>query len=781
MLLLLPLLSQGQVQQQVQMFPLTAVRLQESAFKQAQDTDLAYIMTLEPDRLLYPFLREAGLPTKVESYGNWESSGLDGHTAGHYLTALSLMWASTGDQQLLDRLAYMVDELDKCQVANGGGYIGGIPGGEKMWKQLASGKIEADNFSLNGKWVPWYNIHKIYAGLRDAYLHAGNAQAKDMLIKLSDWSLNLVSQLSNEQMQQMLKTEHGGMNEIFADVAAITGDEKYMVLARRFSHYQILEPLFEQQDQLTGLHANTQIPKVIGFKRIAEVDKDEEWNKAAQFFWETVVHNRTVAIGGNSVREHFHPAGDFSPMLMDREGPETCNTYNMLKLSKMLYQTSSSLGYIDFYERGLYNHILSSQHPERGGFVYFTPMRPQHYRVYSQPENSFWCCVGSGLENHAKYGELIYSRTKEALYVNLFIPSTVSWEEKKLSLSQETRFPEEEKTVLTFKTNKPQILSLKIRYPSWVADGALKVTVNGKEETISAKPGSYVSIARKWKTGDKIEVTLPKQTRLEQLPDQSPYYAVLHGPLVLAAKTGTQQLEGLLADSSRMGHIAGGPLYSLAEAPMFVGKKDSLLSFIKPLAGKPLHFTASGLIYPAAYKDLELMPFYQVHDARYVLYWRHTTKAGLAKIQKEIKAQEVEAMTLRARILDEVAPGEQQPESDHFFQADRSESGLYQNRRWRHAYGWFSYQLKDKNKEAAFLRITYNGLDQGRTFDILINNTKIATVSLDGTRGDLFYTVDYPIPASVVRKASKNTLVTKFVAHKGSIAGGIYNVQLLRK
>ncbi len=779
LLLLLPAVGFSQTSE-LKSFHLSDIELLESPFKNAEQVDLDYIMSMEPDRLLAPYLREAGLKPKAEGYGNWEGTGLDGHTAGHYITALSLMYASTGDQQVLDRLNYMIGELKKAQDANGNGYLGGVPGGKAMWQEIANGKINADNFSLNGKWVPWYNIHKIYGGLRDAWLFAENRQAKEMLIKLSDWSLDLVSGLSDAQIQQMLTTEYGGMNEVFADVAVITGDKKYLELARKFSHEKVLEPLLAEEDRLTGMHANTQIPKVIGFKRIADVAGDKAWNDASQFFWETVVNNRTVAIGGNSVREHFHPADDFTPMITDREGPETCNTYNMLKLSRMLYESSSSLEYIEFYERGLYNHILSSQHPEKGGFVYFTSMRPNHYRVYSQPEETFWCCVGSGLENHAKYGELIYAHSENDIYVNLFIPSKLNWEEKKLALTQQTNFPEEEKTLITIDKVKKGKFTLNIRYPSWVKEDGLKVKINGKEEEVKAQPGSYVALNRKWKKGDKVEISLPMQTKLEQLPDQSPYYAVIHGPLVLAAKTTADEVTGLFADDSRMGHIASGELHPMQEAPLFVSADNDILSKIKPVAGKKLAFNAPELIYPDTYDNLELIPFYQVHDSRYVVYWQHSSPQQLDSLRRLTSEQEKAKMALEAQTIDKVAPGEQQPESDHFFKAEGTESGVHQNRHWRHATGWFSYNLKDKKGEAKFLRLTYYGLDRGRNFDILINDKKIATVNLDGSQGDRFYTVDYPIPAELIKKGKDNTLVTKFKAHPGSVAGGIYGVRLMK-
>lgn len=402
-MLLGPVLVGAQESGRIELFNLEDVKLQESVFKNAEEVSARYIMEMEPDKLLAPFLREAGLKPKVKSYTNWENSGLDGHIAGHYLTALAQLYASTGNEESLERLEYMLFELKRAQDAFGTGYIGGVPGSKELWQEIEAGEINPGNFNLNDRWVPLYNIHKTYAGLLDAYKHTGNDLSLKMLLDFTDWMIDITEDLSDEQIQTMLISEHGGLNEVFAQVAGLTGEKKYLDLAYRFSHQAVMEPLTRQRDELSGMHANTQIPKVIGFEEIAVVAEDEQMHKAARYFWETVVSNRTVAIGGNSVREHFHPPSDFSSMISDVQGPETCNTYNMLKLSKQLFQSEGLEKYIDFYEQGLYNHILSSQHPETGGFVYFTPMRPGHYRVYSQPHTSFWCCVGSGMENHSKY------------------------------------------------------------------------------------------------------------------------------------------------------------------------------------------------------------------------------------------------------------------------------------------------------------------------------------------------------------------------------------------
>lgn len=761
----------------VALFPLSAVRLGPSPFLEAQQTDLRYMLSLDADRLLAPFLREAGLTPKQPTYGNWESTGLDGHMGGHYLSALALMYAATGDKEVFQRLNYAVAELKRCQQANGNGYIGGIPGGAAAWRDIANVKLQADNFSVNGKWVPWYNLHKTYAGLRDAYLHAGNQEARDMLIALCDWTIGLAAHLNEQQMQSMLRAEHGGMNEVLADVYQMTGQQKYMDLAIRFSHQAILQPLEQGKDQLTGLHANTQIPKVIGFKRIGDITSRKDWQKAAAFFWQTVHDHRTVAIGGNSVREHFHDDKDFSSMIEDVEGPETCNTYNMLKLTELLFQGDARGSYADYYERALYNHILSSQHPDSGGFVYFTPMRPNHYRVYSQAQKAMWCCVGSGIESHAKYGEFIYAHKGDSLYVNLFIPSTLDWREQGVQIRQANRFPDEDRSTITVKGNKT--FTLKIRYPEWVEQGALRIAVNGKPVAAAIGADRYVGVRRAWRDGDKVEIQLPMKTRLEQMPDKSAYYAVLHGPVVLAAKTNPFPGEQLnyLADDSRMGHIASGPVVPLEQAPVLVSDSPAFASRFRAVPGRPLTFTAPGLVQASSAGPTTFVPFFRIHDARYVVYWPYSTPADLARRRAQAAADEKERLALDASTIDQVAPGEQQPESDHFFKGEGADAGINKGKHWRHATGWFSYDLTDKKGEARMLRLTYSKLDAGRRFDILINDQLLAEVRLDDSASQEFYTRDYPIPPGA---AAAGKLVVRFVAREGSVAGGLYGLRLLR-
>lgn len=757
-------------------FHLNQVRLLPGPFKDAQDTNLEYLMAMDPDRLLAPYLREAGLEPKAESYGNWENTGLDGHIGGHYLSALALAHAATGDGGALERLEYMLEQLHKAQKANGNGYLGGVPGSRDLWQEIASGEIDAGLFSLNDKWVPWYNLHKIFAGLRDAHEYAGSDRAKEMFLALGEWALDLTRNLSDEQIQSMLRAEHGGMNEVFADLYAITDDKRYVELADAFSHRQILDPLLAGKDQLQGLHANTQIPKVIGYQRLAEVGGKFKWSEAARFFWDRVVNEHSVAIGGHSVREHFHNPDDFSGMVTDPEGPETCNSYNMLKLSKMLYRQSGGLDYIAYYERTSYNHILASQHPEHGGKVYFTPMRPGHYRVYSQPHQGMWCCVGSGIENHSKYGELIYAHQGKDLYVNLYIASQLDWSERGLYLSQETEFPDSNRSRFTLEQGEGRF-ALKLRYPNWVEAGALSLRLNDEPLTVSAQPGSYITLERHWRPGDQVTVTLPMHTRLEQMPDGSQYYAVLHGPLVLAAKIPIFEDENLnfLADDSRMGHIPQGAYCPPEAAPLLIAEPEIFVQQLQPLPGQPLSFNAGEGIKTQSGQPLTLVPFFRLHDSRYSLYFPRPEANAL---QAQLAAKEQQKALAEATI-DQVSPGEQQPEADHFFKGEDTEAGVNMGKHWRHAAGWFSYQLRDPNREAQLLRITYFGVDAGREFAIFVNDRKLADVTLPDGKGGDFYHVDYPLPESLAGESSE--LELRFEAKPGSIAGGIYGVRLLRR
>ena len=768
MVLAASLQGAAQIPVKVESFPISNVRLTASPFKHAEELDIQYLLGINPDRLLAPYLKEAGLQPKADNYTNWENTGLDGHIGGHYVSALSYMYAATGNPEIKRRLDYMISELQRCQDADG--YLSGVVNGRKVWKEIKEGNIRASGFGLNDGWVPLYNIHKIFAGLRDAYLIGGKVEAKDMLVKLTDWMIGVVENLSDEQMQDMLRSEHGGLNETFADVAAITGDKRYLELAHKFSHQLVLQPLLKKEDKLTGMHANTQIPKVIGYKRMADLEGNQDWSEAARYFWETVVEHRSISIGGNSVREHFHPATDFSSMLTSEQGPETCNTYNMLRLTKMLYQTSGEVSYMDYYERALYNHILSTINPIQGGFVYFTPMRSGHYRVYSQPQTSFWCCVGSGMENHARYGEMIYAHKDKNLYVNLFIPSTLDW--NGTMIEQQTAFPEEEGTTLVVSPEKgKKAFAMHVRIPEWADKSSVSLSVNGESQKVEIKDG-YAVVNRTWKKGDKLHIAMPMHLYTLGLPDGSSNYSIMYGPIVLASSLGKQQQDGMYADDSRGGHIANGPRWSLQNMPVIVGDKDKVIEKIQKVEGKPLTFKLSG-VYPDNYEGMVLQPFYQLHECRYMVYWPVISEQELAARLERLAQEEKERIALDAITTDKVICGEQQPESDHFVKMERSNMGDDEGVHWRETAGWFSYQMKTNGKKVSKVRVLY-GADARRDAYVYVNDQQIG--SFPTSEGRRTGVAEFEIPVSLT---GLSQLTVKIAKGEKRLTPHIYEVPLI--
>ncbi|MBN2635234.1 MAG: glycoside hydrolase family 127 protein [Prolixibacteraceae bacterium] len=764
-------------------FPLSDVQLLDGPFKHARDLNIEVLLEYDVDRLFATFRKEAGLSIKAPLFPNWE--GLDGHVAGHYLTAMAMNYSAIGNEECKKRMDYIISELKACQEANaknhpdwGVGYIGGVPNSDEIWSTLKDGDFRA----YRSAWVPWYNVHKLYAGLRDAWVYAGDEEAKKLFIDFCDWGINITSKLSDEQMQSMLDTEHGGMNEIFADAYQITGEEKYLVAAKRFSHNMLLDAMADNNDNLDNKHANTQVPKAIGFQRIGELANDQKYNEAGSFFWETVTGNRTVAFGGNSRREFFPSAEECIDFVHDVEGPESCNTYNMLRLTEGLFRVDPQAKYADFYEKAMYNHILSTQHPEHGGYVYFTPVRPRHYRVYSAPNEAMWCCVGSGMENHGKYNQFIYTHSNDELYLNLFVASALNWKEKGIKFRQETQFPYEEQTKLTV-TEGSAKFKLMIRYPSWVEEGKFKIKVNGKKIKIAEKPSSYVAIDREWKTGDIVEIQLPMHATTEQLPNVSNYIAINYGPVLLGAKTGTEDLRGLVADDHRWAHIAGGERLPIDKAPIIIEDNQSKIAdYIVSVKGEPLTFKAPKLKIENG-DDFIFEPFNQIHDARYEIYWMTLTNKEYRTYIDSIATVEAAKLALQKRTVDFVAPGEQQPEADHLMKESNSRSGNTDNAFWRSVRndGYFSYTLATNSETDLVLMVRYLGAERGpRKFDILIDDEKLATVDNTGKWNDnSFHEVEYSIPESMI--AGKKNISVKFQSTEGNSTSSIYYIRLIRK
>jgi len=764
-------------------FPLKDVVLLDGPFKHARDLNIRTLLQYDVDRLLAGYRKEAGLPAKASSYPNWD--GLDGHVAGHYLSALAMNYAATGNAECGRRMEYMIAELKACQEANGAhhpdwgvGYAGAVPNSDTIWSRLKKGDFTA----FHAAWVPWYNVHKMYAGLRDAWVYADNAEARTIFLRFCDWGINITAALSDGQMQSMLDTEQGGMNEVFADAYQMTGDEKYLTAAKRFSHRMLLDPMAAGKDNLDNKHANTQVPKAVGFARIGELSHEEEYQRAGSFFWETVTTHRTLAFGGNSRREFFPSAASCIDFVNDVEGPESCNSYNMLKLTEDLFRVHPLAKYLDYYERTLYNHILSTQHPVHGGYVYFTPVRPRSYRVYSAPNEAMWCCVGSGMENHGKYDQLIYTHGKDSLFVNLFIASELRWKDRGIVIRQETSFPYKERTKLTV-TEGASRLTWMIRYPSWVGEGALKIIVNGKAVAYTAHPSSYVGITRLWKKGDVVEVILPMHNTVVHLPNVPDYIAFMHGPVLLAARTGTEDLKGLVADDSRWGHIASGRKLPLDKAPILVvDHMESLDGKLAPVPGKPLQFTISGVKMVNG-ANLVLEPWEGIHDSRYEMYWMALTQGQYRSYLDSLSAAEKQRLALQIRTIDFVAPGEQQPEADHALQEQHSFVGNHMDEFWRAARngGSFSYQLRTDRGKGSSLMVRYWGAEEGeRAVDIYIDDKLLATEDLAGKWNKAsFENVEYAIPDALVE--GKESVRVSFRARPGHSTGRVFYVRMLKK
>jgi len=596
-------------------FPsLRDVRLLDGPFLDAQKRDLDYLLSLEPDRMLHNFLVNAGLTPKAPVYGGWESEEpwveirCHGHTLGHYLTAVSLMYASTDDQRMKQRADYIVAELQACQAHAQIGLVCAFP----------DGAAQLDNAIAGRKFigVPWYTMHKILAGLRDAHLHAGSSAALEVLRKLADWTATSTSSMTDDAFQRMLATEHGGMNEVLADVAALTGDHKYLALAERFSHQALLAPLADGRDTLDGLHANTQIPKVVGFQRLFQLTGEERYRRAARFFWKTVAEQRSFATGGHGDQEHFFPVADNEHHLRSAKTMETCCTHNMLRLTRLLFQDSPSAAYFDYYERALYNGILASQDPESGMMTYFQATRPGYVRLFHTPDRSFWCCTGTGMENHAKYGDSIYFRGADALWVNLFIGSVTTWKEMRLTLRQETAFPDRPSTRLLVTVERPVRIALNVRRPGWCT--GMTIRVNGRRWSHDAGPAGYVSIAREWKTGDRVEIELPMTLRTELLHPTTDVVAFAYGPIVLAGRLG----RGGLAPGNQLivnERESGTMLNAAIDVPTLAGDVAKLPKQCQQDPHDLLTFRSVGIGRP---RDVELAPYYRLAHERYNLYWK---------------------------------------------------------------------------------------------------------------------------------------------------------------
>lgn len=743
----------------VNYFSLKDVRLLDSPFKHAMEINNEWMMELDMDRLLSNFRKNADLEPRAESYGSWEAMGIAGHTLGHYLTALSQQYASTGDEECKRRVDYIVSELDSCQMNFVNGFIGGMPGGDKVFKEVKKGVIRSKGFDLNGIWVPWYNEHKTMMGLNDAYLLVGNETALKVLVNLSDYLADIIAGLSREQMQEMLNCEYGGMNEAFAQVYALTGNKKYLDASYAFYHERLQDKLAEGVDVLPGLHSNTQIPKIIGSARQYELTGNKRDEKIAEFFWHTVVHSHSYANGGNSMGEYLSTPKKLNDRLATSTC-ETCNTYNMLKLSQHLYCWSNDAQYLDYYERALYNHILASQHPEDARTCYFVSLGMGSRKNFYSKDNNFTCCMGSGFENHSKYGGAIYSYTTESndLNVNLYIPSTLTWNDRNIRMRMETAYPNDGKVTLRLEECPSQQLAINLRYPSWAQSG-VTLKVNGKKQTVDARPGSFITLSRKWKKGDRIEVDFPMSLYTESMPDNADRRAVFYGPSLLAGAFGPEERK-------------------IGDVPVFINEEKELIKYIEPVKNELLAFrtVASG-----GPDGVKMIPFFATYDQYYTVYWDVFSPAEWEQVEAKRAAELERIARLDARTLDYIDLGMMQPERDHNLEGENTRIGEFGVHKYRFAYedGWFSFDMKCNFNDPTQLLMTYWGGDSGKyTFELVVNDTWVQPVTVKGNPEE-FVEMILDLPKELTE--GKETIKVKFRGVGKNRVSNLYNCRLMKK
>ncbi len=779
--------------------PLDAVRLTGGPLKHAQEMDARYLLQLEPDRMLAYYRERAGLPPKAEPYGGWDGGGrnLTGHIAGHYLSAVSYMWAATGDPRFKQRADYIVAELKTVQDKHEDGYLSALEGGRKAFGALASGEIRSAAFDLNGEWSPWYTLHKTFAGLRDAYRLTGNRTALAVEVGFAGWADRILSGLDDGQIQRMLNTEFGGMNEVLVDLAAATGDERWLRLSYKFEHRAFIEPLQRHQDDLGGTHVNTQIPKLLGSAERFVTRGRAADLMAASFFFDQVVQHHSFATGGHGTDEYYGPPDRLSDRV-DGRTAESCNVYNMLKLTRQLFSLRPDAYYADYQERALFNHALASMDPEDGRTCYMVPVGRGVQHEYQNMLRSFTCCVGTGMENHALHGYGIYYEAGDRLWVNVYAPSTAEWADAGVQLSMDTDFPEGESAKLSLTLRAPREFTLALRRPYWAGEG-FAVRVNGAPqdlspdaETTAANPpgrrqyawnyeaSTFVELRRTWRSGDTIEITLPKSLRLEAVPDNPRRAALMWGPLVLAGDLGPERARGEVEGES----LTGPPI-----VPVLVAAEQPVASWLQPVGGAPVRFRTAGVgrepNADARVRDVDFVPFYRLHRRTYGVYWDLFTPAEWDAKKAEYVAEAERLRKLEAATVAWLQPGETVFEREFNYQAgEGAVPQRIQGRPGRRATagGWFSYDVPVDPAQPMTLIATYFSGDRRATpadFEILVDGHRIARQQLKLEDPFRFFDVDYPIPKDLIPGKSKVTV--RFQGIDGGQVATVFGLRIVRR
>jgi DUF1680 family protein len=747
--------------------PLSAVRLTGGPLKHAQDLDAEYLLKLEPDRMLAYYRKRAGLEPKAQGYGGWDGDGknLTGHIAGHYLSAVSLMYAATGDARFKARADYIVKELKEVQDKNGDGYLSALEGGREKFNEVAGGNIRSSFFDLNGLWSPWYTLHKTFAGLRDAYRFTGNRAALEVEIKFATWAEGILLKLDEAQTQKMLNTEFGGMMEVLADLYADTGDKRWLNLSHHFDHHAVIDPLASRQDILSGLHGNTQVPKLLGVLMRYIYAGDKSDGVAAEFFWDAVALHHSYVTGGHGRDEYFGPPDQLSERV-DGRTDESCNVYNMLKMTRRLFAIHPDLKYAEFEERALFNHVLGSIDPEDGRTCYMVPVGRGVRHEYQDMFRDFTCCVGSGMESHGLHGDGIYYESGDRLWVNLYVPSTAEWKSAGVTLAMETNFPEGESALMVLALHRPRQFTLMLRRPSWAGAG-FRVAVNGRDVAVSA-PGSYVEVKRTWRRGDTISLELPKVLHEEATPDNPNRAALMWGPLVLAGDLGPEpERRSWLAE----------PI------PSFIAAERPVIQWLRPVADKPGSFLGVGRDPDGRQREVDFVPFYRLHRRAYSLYWDLYTPEGWSKKTEELAAEQTKQRQLEVATVGFLQPGDAQKEKDFSQKGEETTPDRLMGRTARRGKKWFSYDLPVDAAHPIALVVTFHSEERGkRTFEILVDGQRVGEQTIErsppGSAAGYFFDVEYKIPAGLAQGKKKVTV--RFQATGGNEIAAVFGIRTIR-
>ncbi len=775
------------VRPQRNLFPLSDVRLHESQFKDIQELNHEYLLSLEPDRLLSWFRREAGLTSKAPAYPFWESEDvwgggpLAGHILGFYLSSMAMMYDATGDERIRERLLYTVDQLAECQKAGGNGYLAASINGYRLLETGVTEGFRVDKAMVNGIWEPIYLLNKLMLGLCNVYLSCDLPLAKEVLTGAADWfGHEVLDKLTPAQIQELLVSEHGSINESYVDVYSVTGDRKYLEWARLLNDEDMWVPASAHEDILHGWHANTQIPKFTGFERVFTYTGEKEYSRAASFFWQTVVDKHTWAIGGNSTGEHFFPTEEFEKRIDDIGGPESCNSVNMMRLTEALYCADGKMSRIDYYERVLYNHILANYDPHEGMCTYFTSMRPGHYRIYGTKYDSFWCCTGTGMEAPSKFAKMIYAHSGDEMFVNLFIPSEVKWLQKDVVLAQQTDFPDRNSAEFIIKKADDTRFTLNIRTPHWNSSKTMTVWVNGRERRLTADSEGYVKLRRNWKSGDRIKIALTPRITAEYLKGSEKYAAFLYGPIVLGARIDNNDLKDERSFRLARRTVAS-DMIPILKSYAIVGKPaDAAGNMVRKDTGQ-LAFECSPEVASASF---EMVPFNRIHFSRYEVYFplyetRNDYERAYALQKDEIEENDL----LERSTIDRVRLESSDSEKEHCVDGVNTSTGDSYGCTWRHAEdgGYFMYRMAVVPDIEQSVCMKFIRTDNGdRVFDLVVDGRVIATLDHCRPRNTprLFYYETVPIPDELL--ASKSHITVKLHAKTGNMAGGVFDLRIIK-